>query len=528
MNRIPDAVTPRPRSWSFAQRHALILVLLSPVLANLVGSLFNILYNQTQVQPLLTERQMDRFFEVVKWFNLVVYPIAIACFVVPVTRLRPIHRRLINGDPVDRDELSSAQRLIINLPWWFLIVAAIGWLICIPVFPLALVALGEPVFGEVITHLITSFLIASLIAVTQSFFAVELTIQKTLFPVFFQSDSPASVPGARPLSITHRGLLWSFTAVVCPVVSLLLIVLVPDAAHRAPLFAIAVAVVAIAFGFATSWMLGRLVVRPIRALKLASQRIADGHLNTHVPLQHADEFGLLIESFNSMASGLRERERLQQTFGRHVGQEAAKQILQQGDAGGGREQNVSIMFVDVRNFTMHSSQQPPHEIVAALNAFFAAAVERIEGHGGMVNKFLGDGLMAIFGVGTDAERHADQAVAAAIDLQSFVVDQADTFNDLHWPGFAIGIGINSGDAIVGSIGSPRRQEYTAMGDTVNVAARVESLTKTLSQPILITASTQTLLTQLFTLHPQVPQNVKGKAVPIELFAVEFSVSTASR
>jgi len=361
-----------------------------------------------------------------------------------------------------------------------------------------------------------------LIAVTQSFFAVELTIQRTLFPVFFQQVSPATIDGTIPLSITHRGILCAFSAVVCPVVSLLLIFLVPDAAHQAPVFAIAVGIVSIAFGFATSMMLGRMMIVPLKQLNRASQMVAAGNLDARVDLQRADEFGGLIDSFNSMVRGLREREKLQATFGRHVGQVAARQILSEGDLGDGRQQSVTVMFVDVRNFTKHSSEHPPEQVVATLNLFFAAAVDRIEASGGMVNKFLGDGLMALFGIGPDTDGHADRAVSAAVELQSFVRVNQDRFDSLDWPTFAIGVGINSGPAIVGSIGSPQRQEYTAMGDTVNVAARVETLTKVVDRPILITAETRRRLIGRYAVSPVVAQSVKGKGNPVEIFAVEDS------
>ena len=178
--------------------------------------------------------------------------------------------------------------------------------------------------------------------------------------------------------------------------------------------------------------MGRLVATPIRQLRVAATRVAEGHLETRIRSLRADEFGDLTDRFNEMVEGLEQRERLQEVFGRHVGSEAARQIMAQDQAITGREQNTTVMFIDVRNFTQHSSTVSPSELVASLNQFFQVAVETIETHDGMVNKFLGDGLMALFGIGpgsphhTDqAAHHADQAVSAATKLLSTVDDDAD-------------------------------------------------------------------------------------------------------
>jgi adenylate cyclase len=513
---------PPIREPTWVQRYGLIIVGVSPIFANAIGSVFNILYNQTQIEPLLSSTQMERFEACWQWYNVLVYPIAIACYLVPLFGLWPTHRALLEGREVAEDRLASARRRVVNLPWWFLGVAAIGWLSCIPVFPLALHSLGEPLSREVVVHLATSFVIASLIAVTQSFFAVELATQKVLFPVFFRGENPASVPGAFPLSMTARGLLWVFSAVVSPVVSLILILLVPDAANQSPYFGVAVGIVAIVFAIATSWMLVRLIVVPIGQLQSAAERVAAGDLHARVDLLRADELGLLIERFNHMVDGLREREHLQQTFGRHVGRQAAKQILSEGDDLGGREQEVTVMFVDVRDFTAHSSRQSPKQVVSALNVFFRQAVDTVEAHGGMVNKFLGDGLMALFGIGPDADGHARRAVDAGVDLHHSLQRLSGELSRAGWPGLRIGIGINTGKAVVGSIGSPKRQEYTAIGDTINVASRVESLTKQVGQPLLITGATRVQLGERFPLIPIESQRVKGKAEPLELFAVSLA------
>ncbi len=510
------------RQWTFLERHGLLLVLLSPVLANAVGSVFNIMYNGKQIEPHLSPVQLERFEACWQVFNLIVYPIAISCFIMPLLWLRPVHRKLLRGEEVEADRLKRAQRYVVNLPWWFFAVAAVGWLICIPVFPAALKALPVPLDDDVGFHLTVSFVIASLIAVTQTFFSVEMASQKALFPVFFRRDNPALVPGGMPLNLRTRAIMLFVSTVVSPVVSLVLLLIVPhpDASPDSTSFGIAVAVVACAFGFVNIWMYGRLVEVPVRLLRRAARRVADEDFSVRVNLLRADDFGPLIERFNLMVEGLREREQLQETFGRHVGREAAEQILKQDQDLVGSEQEVTVMFVDVRNFTEHSSRHTPEEIVAVLNIFFREAVDRVEAHGGMVNKFLGDGFMALFGIGTPEENHCQQAVEAGQAMLCCLEETASELEQAGWPDLRIGIGINTGPAIVGSIGSPKRQEYTAIGDTVNVASRVESLTKILGHHLLVTEATRRRLGTRFKVTTLPPQPVKGKGEPLAVFGIE--------
>ncbi|MDC0935254.1 HAMP domain-containing protein, partial [Pirellulales bacterium] len=314
-----DSAPTNRREWGVTQRRGLLLVAISPVVANLIGSAFNIWYNHQQIKPLLSRAELDRFGDCWMWFNIVIYPLAVTCWVAPLIWLRRVHWALLDGRDVDPRKLVNAQRTVVNLPWWILIVASFSWFICIPVFAAALAALPGPLNPSVLWHLSISFLTGSLIAVTHSFFAVEIVSQRCLFPVFFRRHSPADVPGAAPLSIRARGFVWAISAAVAPVVILVLLIVVPNAVDRDPWFPIAVGVVEIAFSITTGSMLGQLVAVPVRELRNAAIRVSEGDLHVRVNLMRADDFGPLISRFNQMVGGLLERERLQQTFGRHVG-----------------------------------------------------------------------------------------------------------------------------------------------------------------------------------------------------------------
>jgi class 3 adenylate cyclase len=225
----------------------------------------------------------------------------------------------------------------------------------------------------------------------------------------------------------------------------------------------------------------------------------------------------------ALRAEVEERKRLEysrRTLGVHVGHKVAEQILARDPGLGGTEQEISVMFVDIRSFTARVANLNPDQTVNLLNQFLHAMVEVVErDHGGMINKFLGDGFMALFGVAGDEHDHADKALAAGCDLER----KLERLNvDLTTRGeepIQIGIGINSGRAIVGSIGSSERMEFTVIGNTVNVASRIEALNKTVNTTLLISKATRDALRRQISLRALPLQAVEGVAQPLEIFTL---------
>lgn len=511
----------KPQSRHASEFVRLALVAAAPVVAQLVGSAFNIWYNLTQVRPLLSDTQHERLVATISVFNVSIYPAATIVWLWVVFRLLRPMRQMMAGVEINSRSRWRARQRVINLPWWIAGIGGVAWLSCIPSLVFALHQLSEPLDGRVSMHLTISIVLGGMIAVTHGFFAVELVSQRLLFPAFFTDVQPSATRGALPLSLRGRGLVWSVSAGVCPIISLLLLHLTPNASHeRAFLFPVAVGVVAIVFGLTTAWMLGRLYSEPVRELQRAAHDVAEGNLQTRVEILRADEFGPLIAEFNKMVAGLREGERLRQTFGLHVGREAARQILASDPGLGGVEQTLTVMFVDIRNFTSSSSTRTPQQVVSILNEFLTEMVEVVEQrHGGMVNKYLGDGFMALFGVGNDRADHADAALQAGADMVQRLRNLNQRFEQRSLAPLGIGIGIHTGLALVGSIGSASRLEFTAIGDTVNVASRVESVTKRVGVSLLITAATRLALTGEWDLVECEPQEVKGVVEPIVTYTL---------
>src|SRR5207237_8610263 len=379
--------------------------------------------------------------------------------------------------------------------WLGAAISSIALLLCIPVFLVSLSLTGRPLGVQLFWHLPISFAVSGFIAITQSFFLIELASHWGLFPIFFQDVRADRLKGIRPISLRTRGMMWAISTGICPISSLLLLIFAPPSPGTNPQwFGLFVGAIGIAFGLCSAMLIGRSVAQPVDQLRAAAQAVTEGRLDVQVPLRRADEFGALIGDFNRMVSGLREKEQLRQTFGAHVGRKAAEEILRHDPGLGGTEQEITVMFVDIRSFTARSAHLSPTQAVGLLNEFLRAMVEAVEGeHGGMINKFLGDGFMALFGIGSDTRNHADKAVAAACSIQRTMerlnAQRAARGED----SIQIGIGITTGPAIVGSIGSPERMEFTVIGNTVNVASRIEALNKTLSTSLLLSKDTRDAL-----------------------------------
>ena len=186
---------------------------------------------------------------------------------------------------------------------------------------------------------------------------------------------------------------------------------------------------------------------------------------------------------NGMLEAQRSQHEILETFGRHVSPQVAQRLLERGTGSDTELRDVSVLFLDIRGFTTRSESHSPEEVVELLNDLFSFMVDEIDRHQGIVNKFLGDGFMAIFGAPFSGGQDAANALTAAMgicdQLEARVASQ-------ELPPLGIGIGIHAGHAIAGNIGSSRRKEYTLIGDVVNVASRVESLNKEFDTTLLVT------------------------------------------
>jgi adenylate cyclase len=258
-------------------------------------------------------------------------------------------------------------------------------------------------------------------------------------------------------------------------------------------------------------LLSRAITDPIAQLRDALARVRDGDYDVRVPVVASDDLGELSDAFNRMTQGLAEREHIRETFGTYLDKDVAAFILSGRFPDRGVEVDVSVMFCDVPGFTPFAAQASASEVVSFLNALFEVLVPIIGRHGGHVDKFTGDGLLAVFGAPEGFLDHADRALAAGIEI-------VDAVNGAAGP-LSVCVGINTGPVIAGSIGGAGRLNFSVIGDTVNVAARVESATRDTGDDLLLTRATCEALLRPVALVSRGSIALRGKSDPIELVAL---------
>lgn len=278
--------------------------------------------------------------------------------------------------------------------------------------------------------------------------------------------------------------------------------------------------VALVAGSLIAWLLASVFVRPVQALVGGVRAIGAGKFDQHIALQRKDELGVLTDAFNDMASSLREKEYIKSTFERYVSRPLAQQILKHKDELklGGEEKEVSILFSDIRRFTTLAEALPAASVVQLLNDYFTEMIEVVGRHEGMVDKLMGDSVMALFGAPIPLGDDPLRAVRCAVEMQ----DAVEIFNrkrrDKGLPPVEMGIGINTGPVVAGNIGSSMRMEYTVIGDNVNVAARLQAVAK--PGEVLVSEATFERVRDHVRATPMEPMTLKGKSRPVAIYRID--------
>jgi adenylate cyclase len=279
--------------------------------------------------------------------------------------------------------------------------------------------------------------------------------------------------------------------------------------------------ISLTFAFGLSWILSARAAKPIYALRELAEAVKRGDLDARTAERLRGELGEVADSMAGMAVGLKERERIQQAFGRYVSREVLQRILSNKDLSrlSGDRRRVTILFADIKGFTSIAESLAPEEVVNFLNSYFSAMIEIIFRNHGTLDKFIGDGLMVIFGAPVDDQFQEEHAIQAAIEMQRETKRICEDWLKQGRPPIQIGIGINSGNAVVGTIGSETRMEYTAIGDAVNVAARIESMTRNVEADILMTDRTYEAVRHVVSAKSLGNVQVKGRTQLVHLYSV---------
>lgn len=425
-------------------------------------------------------------------------------------------RPIISWVGGERDEASSleAWRAGVRFPRQF--VAVSGWkpfaLVSVPIAVFVTIYQDLPAYSGLI--IFAGSLVAVAYAAVLHFFASEQFLRPVLRHVHgYLPDDFEAVARGVPLR-------WKLLAAL-PIINVITGVVVSglSTAGQASLEDLGLdVVVAVIVAFTISFELTALVTKsvldPVGDLLRATESVRRGDLSTRVPVVSGDEMGSLAASFNGMVRGLAEREALREAFGSYVDPDVAERVLQEGELLEGEQIEATMLFVDIRDFTAFAENASAREAVAQLNEFFGLVVPAVVEARGHANKFVGDGLLAVFGAPERNSDHADCALEAAERI-------ADCVAERYGEELGIGIGVNSGPVMVGTVGGGGRLEFTVIGDPVNVAARVEEKTRETGDTILVTESTRALLDEHWRarLDERGSMPLKGKSEPIPLYAL---------
>jgi adenylate cyclase len=283
--------------------------------------------------------------------------------------------------------------------------------------------------------------------------------------------------------------------------------------------AAAITFVMVMLGMGGGVGLAALLSRPISRLVEGTRAIGEGNFNVSLRVTSRDELGDLTESFNRMARSLREKEMIKRAFTRYVAREVVEEILKDPEhlVLTGERREVTVLFCDVRGFTPLSERLSPEEVVLLLNDFYTLMIETTFKHDGTLDKFLGDAVMSIFGAPIAHPDHSARAVRTALAMREGIVELNQRRGKAGKEPISVGIGVSAGEAVAGTVGTEDRMEYTVIGDTVNLAARLESNAKV--GQILISHRTYEKVRDAVAVRPLGPLKVKGKEEEVEVYEV---------
>ena len=490
------------------------IVLVSNVIAVLVPQLISI--------PVLNEENNQKWESFLANNHLASIAMVFA-FLVPTLVCIIYSERIFKSD-------EKIVKNVAEIPSVFSLSSVIGWnLYYFIEIPFVLYARAQ--FGIYIKAILISSwafaLFSGMTAWTLSYLAIEILNRTILLPkVFPEGHISRNGFSFRP-SFKHLMLFCYIVSSLFPVVILLSSYISVQVNNGLELHSgvIIVSVLLMVIAFVITISLSKLILNPLKNLTEASKRIQNGDYKSRVGIVTSDELGELADSFNDMADSLAEKEFMRDTFGKVVDPEVRDYLMSGagkaslGEALGGETREVSVLFCDIRSFTAMSEKMAAADVVSLLNRYFTALGQCITAHHGIINKYIGDAIMAIFGAPVASQNSAEDAFAAALDMRKALEKVNKEFAEDGLPQLRFGIGIHTGPVFAGTIGAENRMEYTVIGDTVNTASRLESLCKTYTTDLLLSEAAVEKLGNSGKLTFVADAQIRGKTEPMKIYTL---------
>ncbi|HPG57105.1 MAG TPA: adenylate/guanylate cyclase domain-containing protein [Candidatus Wallbacteria bacterium] len=456
--------------------------------------------------------------------------------VILALHLLPLYKYNFSGRAADEKYI---EKKIIGLP---LFILGLVWTDGLIKFALNLTGCYS-VLGEIPATVFTLFLVSLIMfAALTSLLTMGFTqeyINKYIAAPFFEKNGPYDIRNGSSINLSARFFIIIFSIGIAPTAIGLYLPLsfntgllsgmssVYDVLNNFDMLVPTLITAFFAMYFftmqiASMFSFRKNIIIPVNKLIERMKLVARGDFKCKSSVLYVDEIGQLKGHFNSMLDGLAEREKIKDTFGRFISIEIAEKLLKEKKVDlMGEEIEATILFSDIRDFTPLSEKLSAPELIDFLNLYFSHIVKPIHSHGGVVNKFIGDAVMAVFAPAFGNLKHEEAAVAAAIDIKNALVE----FNALgKYPPVKSGVGIHRGKLVAGNVGTEERMEYTFIGDNVNIASRIESETKNFQTDILMSEDVVNKLEngkfkdiEIFKVGPVM---MKGKSVPLSLYGIK--------
>ena len=457
------------------------------------------------------------------------YPFVLFLVVLLQSRIQsPIERAVVllsTGEAIPEDLKKKAKQRLVNLPFLIVTINLAVWII-LPALVTSSFHLFLDVSAKTCLFLFFRTLMIGLVASGLSFFLVEDFSRKALIPRLFPEGRLVAVPRTIKVHIHRRIKLLYGAGTLNPMIILVGTLLfttweakgaqipIEDFLREILLFTLVLCTIFVIIALRLNSLVQQSIQKPIEQMLAIIEKVKKGDFTQRVRVLSNDEMGILGDAGNAMISGLAEREKIRDTFGKYVTPEIRDEILAGRIPLDGERRVATLLFSDLRGFTSFVEENAPEEVIKSMREYFTAMQRAIAMHQGLVLQYVGDGIEAVFGVPLGYEDHADKAVFAALEMRKSLGELNSIRMKEGKSPFGHGIGIHTGMVLVGNTGSEDRLSYSLIGDTVNLASRIEQLTKTFQCDILASDETVRRLEKPFQFKKEMSQMVKGYSKPL--------------
>lgn len=447
--------------------------------------------------------------------------------------IRKVLRRLRTNGSIDPDLMSKARQRLLNEPYYLIAADFLLWVLIGSVYIVALVRSGlDP--GTAAFRGIEIFMDA-LITSTAAFFLLQMVLQKRLAPIFFPNGGLSRISKTRHIRLRARLLALLLAVSIIPLFSIILThwaVIAAPARERSAGEILAdlhaVVIFQSFFFMGISLVLTLLVAgnlrRPLNQILEVLNKVRSGIFQNKVKVTSNDEIGYVGDSINQMTEGLIERDLIKDTFGKYVAREVRDEVMSGKVPLDGEIKQVTVLFADLRDFTPMTETTEPKRLVRMMNRYFKEMAEAIQEQEGLVLQFIGDEIYAVFGAPLALEDHPARAFRAGLNMQKRLQELNLALDAEGYPQLQHGIGIHTGQVLAANIGSPDRLSYLLVGDTVNLASRLQGLTREIGTEMVLSAATYNRLPSEDLKDIQLKKlesvRVKGRQNPVEAYSLE--------